>query len=321
MMARSKRSLRSSGSACSRRFGVRRHHAPLGGLQRQDAPVGGVVVHHQQALALEWRLFSDEVALAPVLRLRQRSRPRQDGEVEGAAAARPGAFHPHAAAHQFGQQLADGQAEARAAVLARGAAVGLAELLEQAALALFGQADAGVAHRKVQQRATLALFGHHAQHHLTGFGELDRVAEQVQQDLAQPCDVAIDHGRHFERAVALEQIGDVEVLLGGATGDQVERRFDAVAQVEGVALDVHAPGLDLREVEDVVDDRQQRIAAVADGAGEVALLVVQRCVQQQPAHADDGVHRRADLVAHCRQEGALGFVGRFGLGAGFVDPP
>ena len=39
-------------------------------------------------------------------------------------------------------------------------------------------------------------FRRHAQHHLAGFGELDRVAEQVEQDLAQPRDVAVDHRRH-----------------------------------------------------------------------------------------------------------------------------
>ena len=44
----------------------------------------------------------------------------------------------------------------------------------------------------------------------------------------------------------------------------------------------------------------------------------ERRVEQQAAHADDGVHRRADLVAHRRQEGALGLVGGFGLGAGFL---
>ena len=35
---------------------------------------------------------------------------------------------------------------------------------------------------------------------------------------------------------------------------------------------------------------------------------VERRVQQQTAHADDGVHRRADFVAHRGEEGALGFV-------------
>ena len=49
--------------------------------------------------------------------------------------------------------------------------------------------------------------------------------------------------------------------------------------------------------------------------------------EQQPAHADDGVHRRADLVAHRRQERALGLVRCVGaptclleLGHVVVDP-
>ena len=49
---------------------------------------------------------------------------------------------------------------------------------------------------------------------------------------------------------------------------------------------------------------------------------VQRRVEQQAAHADHGVHRRADLVAHRRQECALGLVGGLGLRArllGFLE--
>ena len=41
-------------------------------------------------------------------------------------------------------------------------------------------------------------------------------------------------------------------------------------------------------------------------------------VEQQAAHADDRIHRCADLVAHRRQERALRFVGGFGGGAGFA---
>ena len=57
---------------------------------------------------------------------------------------------------------------------------------------------------------------------------------------------------------------------------------------------------------------------IADRLGEVALLGVERRVEQQAGHADDGVHRRADLVAHVRQERALGLVGRLGRGARFL---
>ena len=133
------------------------------------------------------------------------------------ALARPGALGPHRAAHQLGQQLADRQAQPGAAVLARGAAVGLAELLEQARQAGLAQADAGVAHGEVQQAAfagLLVAFGAHAQHHLALLGELHRVGQQVQQDLPQPRHVAVDGRRHL----AFEDVGDVQVLLGRARG-------------------------------------------------------------------------------------------------------
>ena len=142
-------------------------------------------------------------------------------------------------------------------------------------------------------------------------GELHRVGEQVEHDLPQPRDVADDRRRH----VAFEHVGDVEVLLDGARGDEVERRLDAFAQVERLRLDVHAAGLDLREVEDVVDDREQRVAGVADGGDVVVLLGVELRVEQQAAHADHRVHRRADLVAHRREERALRLVGGLGRGA------
>ena len=195
-MARSKRSPLQQRQRLLGRVGVARHHAPLGGLQRQDAPVGGVVVDHQQALALQRRLLADEVALAR-LRCGSVAGRRLDGEVEGRAAARPGAFHPHRAAHQLGQPLADGQAQAGAAVLARGAAVGLAELLEQPAHASARSCRCRCrAPRSAASSRRSRALDAHRQHHLAGFGELDGVAEQVEQDLAQPRDVAVDRRRH-----------------------------------------------------------------------------------------------------------------------------
>ena len=44
----------------------------------------------------------------------------------------------------------------------------------------------------------------------------------------------------------------------------------------------------------------------------LALLFVQRAFQQQRVHAHDQIHGRADLVAHARQEIALGAVRGFG---------
>ena len=50
-------------------------HAPLGGLQREDAPVGRVVVDDQDALALQLGLDADEVA-APCSPAARRPAPR-----------------------------------------------------------------------------------------------------------------------------------------------------------------------------------------------------------------------------------------------------
>ena len=74
-------------------------------------------------------------------------------------------------------------------------------------------------------------------------------------------------------------------------------------------LELEPAGLDLGEVEDVVDDGQQRLAALADGLGGLALLGREGRIQQQARHADDAIHGRADLVAHHREELALGDVG------------
>ena len=133
-------------------------------------------------------------------------------------------------------------------------------------------------------------------------GELDRVREQVEQHLPQPRRVADD--RRPARSSSTRQPSSTP-FSDGARRDDVERALDALAQVERLALELEPAGLDLREVEDVVDDVEQRVAARADDLGELALLRRQLGAEQQAGHADHGVHRRPDLVAHRREEGAL----------------
>ena len=108
----------------------------------------------------------------------------------------------------------------------------------------------------------------HAYHHLARFGELDRVAQQVDQDLSQPRDVA-DDGRRY---VGGHLVGQLQPFLGSLDAQQVQRRFHALAQVEGLPFQLKLAGLDLGEVQDVVDDGEQGVAAVAHRLGEVALL-------------------------------------------------
>ena len=110
-----------------------------------------------------------------------------------------------------------------------------------------------------------------AEDDLALLGELHGVAEQVDQDLPQARHVADDR---FGR-IRIDDVGQVQALLGSARGQQIERALDALAQVEGLILQFEPVRLDLREVEDVVDDREQRIAAVADRFDKLLLLLVQ----------------------------------------------
>ena len=74
-------------------------------------------------------------------------------------------------------------------------------------------------------------------------------------------------------------------------------------------FELHAPGLDLGQVEDVVEQLEQVPAGVEDVA-EVLLLpvvdVTEHALQQHLGEPDHGVERRAQLVRHAGEE--LGLV-------------
>ena len=145
--------------------------------------------------------------------------------------------------------------------------------------------------------------------HFALLGELERVADQVDEDLPQARGIA-DDGAGRLRIV---EVGEVEVLLRRARAEEVEHLLEAGDEVEADLLEFERAGLDLREVENLVDDGEQAVAALPDRLGEHRLLLGQVGVEQQAGHADHAVHRRADFVAHVGQEGRLGDVGRVGL--------
>src|SRR5258705_8217298 len=100
-----------------------------------------------------------------------------------------GAREPELAAEQARQLAADRQAEARAAVLAAGRAVGLLEGLEDDLLLVRRDADAGIDDRE-RDRRRRERRDHEL--HLAFARELEGVGEQVLEDLLQPRGVGAD---------------------------------------------------------------------------------------------------------------------------------
>ncbi len=263
----------------------------------------GVVVDDQHAAALQVRMVHQ-------LRLVMRGlQVEAQAEVETAARA-VRALHRDLAAHQAHQMAADRQPQARAAIAAAGGGIGLRKRLEQPALLLGRHADARVANLEAQaDRCLRALDDVDADSHLAALGELDGVVPEIEQHLAQARRIA--HQGHGQLRRLREQ--QLDALLLRAHAHQVRQAVEHVAEVERDRLDVQLAGLDLREVQDVVDDAQQRLGRPVDPLDVVHLLPVEPALQGQVRHAQDRVHRRADLVAHVGQEVALGLVGGIGL--------
>ncbi len=115
----------------------------------------------------------------------------------------------------------------------------------------------------------------------------------------------LGHGR-------IEAAGQFDPLCVARTASDRIASSIVVAHAEGGRLELELARLDLGEVEDVVDDRQERFGRVAGRFEVLPLLARQLGVEHEIGHADDGVHRRADFVAHVGEERALGVAGGFG---------
>ena len=264
-------------------------------VQRQAGVFIGL--HQRHAEALQGHRGGLRLAAAVALRAHR--------EPEGGAAP-GGAVDADLTAHAFHQPLADRQAQAGAALAAAGALVHLGEGVEQVLLQVRRQAVAGVGDGDLDHRLGAALFLEHGAHHdRPALGELDRVADQIGEYLANTQRIAEQAGGH----VGVDDRRLLQALLLGHRRQHGLHVLDDVVQVQRNMLQRQLARLDLGEVENVVDDRQQRFGALADGAQIILLAGRQGGALQQAGEADDAVQRRADLVAHIGQELRLDLAG------------
>src|SRR5260221_9351431 len=134
------------------------------------------------------------------------------------------ARHGHVAAHHARELAGNGEPKPGAAEALGGRGIGLAELLEQLCLLLRGHADAGVGDGKLDEVAPIAHLACRKLD-LARFGELARIAEEIEQYLPQP------HGVHGQCAKVLWGVDDETVLvllgkLSGGADDLVDQRCE-----------------------------------------------------------------------------------------------
>ena len=268
---------------------------PGGELVFEDAAVGDVVVHHQHAQAGE----------PGGRRTRGGRTGRGLGQPHGEPERRTFshlALHADLAAHAGGELARNGEAEPGAAVFPRDGRIALRKGMEKRVPDFRRDADAGVGDGETQRGVALGLaLARDADHDFAACGELDGVADEIGQHLAEAVRIAAQLGGHL----VVNEAGEFELFSVRALGEQPDGLLHALPQIEVRAFEMQLPGLHFREVEDVADHAEQALRASANGGAVVALTLVQVGGQKEIRHTDDTIHRGANLVAHVREEGAL----------------
>ncbi len=174
---------------------------------------------------------------------------------------------------------------------------------------LGGEAAAGVDNLHLRAVGRLA----DAQPHLAARAVvLHRVGQQVHEDLAHAQRVGVGVADGDRRRLA----DDGDAGARRVAGDEPQRLVGQRVECHPLQLQWQRAGLDPRDVERVVDQRQQ----VVPGGGDVLQVFIRpgaaRCVSlQQLREPEHRAQRRAQLVAHARDEGVLRTAGFFGDGA------
>jgi hypothetical protein len=194
--------------------------------------------------------------------------------------------------------LGDRRAQTSAAVATGNRGVGLGEALEDAFLRRAGDANAGIDDLEMQMRRIADPGRTDEQVDAPGVSELDGVADQVDQYLAQVRGITAESEGRLRRNVR----GQGNALF---TGDRVEHLHgpvDQEVQVERFFGEDQPAGFDARKIQDVVDQAEQGIGRVADHLRQFLLFTVEAGFGEQVGNADDAIQGCTQFVAHVRQE-------------------
>ena len=232
------------------------------------------------------------------------------------------AFDRRVAADHPAELPRNRQPQSRAAKFSRRGSIGLGKRLEHFSHLLRCHAHPGVAHPEDHPIDAAFRLACDFKPHCAILGKFARIAEQIEKTLPHLRHVGVHRAK-----VGLR--GDFE-MVAVLFHDRRHRRrdvFDHVSHVERLRVQIHLPSLDLGNVEHPIDQRQQMLACrfdlrqIADEARQRKILGL---LPHQFAIADDRVERRAQLMAHVRQELALRaarFLGCFLGAAQFLFRP
>ena len=181
------------------------------------------------------------------------------------------------------------------------ATASLLERLENPRLILLRDSDPRVLHRHVDLVAhTPSVYLHPP----AGGSELHGIREQIERDLLQPQRIRDDIAH-----VGIDPDVERETMLARALADHRNTLLERGAHGRVGKLELHLSRLDLRQIEDVVEQLQQ-VPPGAPNVLEVALLLLvqlaEQTVEEDLREADHRRQRSTQLMGHAGEE--LGLV-------------
>ena len=138
--------------------------------------------------------------------------------------------------------------------------------------------------------------------HFAIIRKLNGISDQVIQDLTQPPYVTDNETRHV-RIDTKSQFQFFEVRFDRKGSNRVTQ---TLANVEDPFFNFEFASFNFREVQHVIDHHQQSLARFLNHREVFSLVVVQLAVKHKLGHANDGVHRRSDFMAHVGEEITFG---------------
>ena len=218
-----------------------------------------------------------------------------------------GAAQLHASPVRLHDLAADGQAQTGTAAVR----TSRLQRIEDLGDVLVADADPGILHLD----ADLVLRYRDRDHHPPLVGELERIAEQIEQHLLDALGVAGDERQGRSAQPQLQtQAARLEQWLH-ELHDLIEQAIEAA----GGPVQHHAPLAGGGEVQDLVDEPQQPPSTGIDQAQGLRLRLGHgaACPCQQPSHqAENAIERGTQLVGDHGQKAVLEFVGAFQVADG-----
>ena len=156
----------------------------------------------------------------------------------------------------------------------------------------------------------------HRHHHFAPRCELNGITYQVQEDLAKPAGIANQILGNLRGHGA----GKLQTLVGGTEGKSLQRVAEALGQFELNGVQSDLTRLNFREVQDVVDNGQQRVGGGLEHGEILRLFRREWGGDEQLTHSQDAIQGSPNLVAHVCQELAFRLACHFGpdLGLGEI---